>query len=665
MDPAQLKRFREIEEGFYAAMEEPAGSARDEAIRRLAGDEEFRAEVAALAENHDRIQAAAPCPAERLPRFGAWQSVKLLGRGGMGTVYLAERADGAFQMQAAVKAVALALASPEIEERFRRERQFLASLDHPKIARLIDGGVSETGLPYLVMEFVQGQTIDRYCQANALDARASAALVRQVLEALAYVHGRNVLHRDIKPSNILADQAGNVKLLDFGTARLADATAEGALTKTGVFALTPDYASPEQARGGPMTFASDLYSVGVLLHRLVTGSLPGRPAEARVDPPLDEILAKALDRNPAARYQSAREMDADLTRYLEGRRVRGRWLPWRRRRWLWAAAAVLLCVAAVLAWYHFRGIATNQRAAASFQLGQYHWARRTRDSLLKAVDAFGESTTADPNFAPAYAYLADTYAILPEYGENIDPRWAEKGKRAARRAIELDPKLSIAHGALAWIAFSSDWNWSVAEPEFRSSIALAPKQALPHQRYGLALASRGRFTEAESELNQAQQIEPLSLNAMINRAELWYYARRFDREEEQLHRAIELDPNYVVAYAMLTELATLAGRPAEAIALAQKLRSMPEGGNWCQHLAQAYARAGDRGAALREIAACGSQPVYAGTYIYLGDYDRAIDQLEARFARHDPWLPYLNVDAAYDALHGQPRFEQLLRKLGF
>ena len=174
------------------------------------------------------IRAAAPAPERALPRFGAWQAIRLLGRGGMGTVYLAERADGAFQMKAAVKVAPMAMASPDIEERFRRERQFLASFDHPKVARLIDGGVSETGLPYLVMEFVGGLTIDRYCDALPLDARGRVALMRQVLEALAYVHGLHVIHRDLKPSNILVDDAGNVKLLDFGTARLVDVTGDTA-----------------------------------------------------------------------------------------------------------------------------------------------------------------------------------------------------------------------------------------------------------------------------------------------------------------------------------------------------------------------------------------------------------------------------------------------------
>src|SRR5580658_5987445 len=211
MNPAELERFREVEELFYAAIEHPPGVARDTLIQKRCGaDENLRIEVVLLLEDHERIRAAVPSPAQRLPRFGAWQAMKLLGRGGMGTVYLAERADGAFRMAAAVKVVPLALASAAIEERFRRERQFLAGLDHPKIARLIDGGVSETGLPYLVMEFVDGLTLDGFCDAHELDTRARIALVRQVLEALTYVHSRQVIHRDLKASNILVGQSGQI-----------------------------------------------------------------------------------------------------------------------------------------------------------------------------------------------------------------------------------------------------------------------------------------------------------------------------------------------------------------------------------------------------------------------------------------------------------------------
>ena len=366
MNPAELGRFHEVEEIFYAALELPPGAQRDALIlEQSGGDENLCARVALLLAHCEHIRAVAPAPARPLPRFGAWQAVKLLGRGGMGTVYLAERADGAFQMSAAVKVAPMALASHEIEERFRRERQFLASLDHPKVARLIDGGVTETGLPYLVMEFIGGLTIDLFCDAHQLDTRGRIALMRQVLDALAYVHGRQVIHRDVKPSNIMVDDSGNVKLLDFGTARLVDVTTETALTKTGVFAFTPDYASPEQVRGEPVAVTSDLYSAGVLLYRLLAGRLPYRiadlspagvakliagaqPEPSKLDAPLDAIVSKALSKDAAARYQSATEMDADLARYLVGQRVRAR----KPRKKFWTTVTMVLVIAAavILGW---------------------------------------------------------------------------------------------------------------------------------------------------------------------------------------------------------------------------------------------------------------------------------------------------------------------------
>ena len=263
MTAQELDRFRRIEEIFDAALDHPPGPERDAFLRSQESTSSgLLDEVRQLLETSAGISAAVPFQPESLPRFGPWQTIRLLGRGGMGTVYLAERADGAFEMTAAVKVVPLALASVEIEERFRRERQFLASLEHPKIARLIDGGVSKTGLPYLVMEFVDGMTIDLFCKDHALNVNEKVALMRQVLEALAYVHSKRVIHRDIKPSNILVDATGTVKLLDFGTARLVDVSGDSAITRAGVFAFTPEYASPEQAAGEPLTFSTDIYSAG-------------------------------------------------------------------------------------------------------------------------------------------------------------------------------------------------------------------------------------------------------------------------------------------------------------------------------------------------------------------------------------------------------------------
>src|SRR5580658_3600842 len=218
MTDQEKRRLRQVEGLFDGALEYPAGPEREAWLEaECTTNPAMLSAVRRLLHGDERLTVVASAAPEALPRFGQWQATRLLGRGGMGVVYLAERADGAFQMVAAVKVVPLALASADIEERFRRERQFLASLDHPKIARLIDGGITAAGLPYLVMEFVDGLTIDRYCEKHQLGIRDRVALMRQVLEALAYVHGRQVIHRDLKPSNILVDASGNAKLLAFGT----------------------------------------------------------------------------------------------------------------------------------------------------------------------------------------------------------------------------------------------------------------------------------------------------------------------------------------------------------------------------------------------------------------------------------------------------------------
>jgi len=364
----EIDRFRRIEAIFDAVLECPSGPERDAFLRRQEAttDASLLAEARQLLEDHEAVTAAVPMPPETLPRFGPWQAIRVLGRGGMGEVYLAERADGAFQMEVAVKEAPLALASPDIEERFRRERQFLASLDHPKVARLLDGGGGGSGLPYLVMEFVDGLTIDRYCELQKLDANSRIGLMRQVLEALIYVHGRGVIHRDLKPSNILVDAAGNAKLLDFGTARLVDASGDSAITKTGVFAFTPDFASPEQTLAKPLTVATDIYSAGVLFYRLLTGRPPYRftdysasavaqtinhtePESSGLDRPLDAILLKALRKNPEERYSSAAEMDADLARYLEGQPVRAR-RPRKLGPIAIVAGLIALSAAAVIDW---------------------------------------------------------------------------------------------------------------------------------------------------------------------------------------------------------------------------------------------------------------------------------------------------------------------------
>jgi tetratricopeptide (TPR) repeat protein len=274
---------------------------------------------------------------------GAYTLERPLGHGGMGSVWLAHRTDGRFEGRVAVKLMSPALLGSSGVERFRREGSLLARLAHPGIARLHDAGVAPTRQPYLVIEFIDGQPIDRFVADRSLSVEDRVRLVLQVLDALAHAHANLVIHRDIKPSNILVTADGVVKLLDFGIAKLLDATTGGGateLTVDGGRPFTPDFAAPEQFIGDPVTTATDVYSVGVLLYLLLAGRHPLAP-EGAASPmaifalgdreprrlglgDLDTVLAKALRRAPAERYQTAVELADDLRRFLEQQPVRAR-----------------------------------------------------------------------------------------------------------------------------------------------------------------------------------------------------------------------------------------------------------------------------------------------------------------------------------------------------
>ncbi len=305
-------------------------------------------------------------PAGGLRRVGPYEVVRELGSGGMGTVWLAERTDGAFSRQVAIKVLRPGLATAAVLARFQRERQLLAELDHPGIARLYEGGQTEDGLPYLVMEHVDGAPIDRWADERQLTTSERIELFRKVCAAVHGAHQRLIVHRDLKPSNILVGADGEPKLLDFGIAKMLDPGHDegGELTLPEHRAMTPAYASPEQVTGAAITTASDVYSLGVVLYRLLTGDLPhrvetsalpeierllsreptrpstavlradadavrARRATARglqraLEGDLDHIVLMALRREPERRYASVAELADDLGHHLDGLPVRAR-----------------------------------------------------------------------------------------------------------------------------------------------------------------------------------------------------------------------------------------------------------------------------------------------------------------------------------------------------
>ena len=354
--------FLRIEAIFHEAQAAPAEGRAELIATRCAGNPELAAEVRLLLEACEEEEQLASTRLqepgtgrevqEESRQIGPYLLDRLLGRGGMGAVYLAHRADGQFEQKVAIKLIDLPLATGVFQRRFRRERQILAGLQHPYIARLLDGGVTAAGDLYLVMEYVDGLPIQRYSQEHQLSVAQRLELFLRVCEAVQFAHQNFVVHRDLKPDNILVVEDGTPRLLDFGTAKMlspAQTMPGSEETREGFQSYTPQYASPEQVLGNPITTASDTYSLGVLLYLLLTGEhpyefkefttgeilrvicsqAPRRPmAEAGAGKPLDAdltaILDKALRKEAKDRYLTADQFANDVRAYLAGQPVGAR-----------------------------------------------------------------------------------------------------------------------------------------------------------------------------------------------------------------------------------------------------------------------------------------------------------------------------------------------------
>ncbi len=343
------ERFSRLEALFFEAQDIPA-SARDRWIAEQCHDDmaladELRQMLEASDKEDDparRAIADAEVPQGLIGReIGPYTLLAELGQGGMGTVFEAARTGEDFDQRVALKLLRLGLRDPTSIERFRRERQVLARLSHPGIATLIDGGTADDGTPWVAMEQVAGAALDHHAEAEGLDLAERVALLIKVCDAMAYAHRNLIVHRDLKPDNVLVDATGTPRVLDFGIAKLLDDEAQGTATLHRAF--TPRYAAPEQILGEPATTAGDVYSLGVMLYELVTGSAPIefdparrtdwarlaaqvepiRPRARRADLPkdLEAVLLMALRKDPARRYANAADLGDDLRRYLANRPV--------------------------------------------------------------------------------------------------------------------------------------------------------------------------------------------------------------------------------------------------------------------------------------------------------------------------------------------------------
>jgi serine/threonine protein kinase len=492
---APRDHFRQVDGIFDAALD-LAPNERDAFVTTACGtDRALRDRVRTLLDAHDRSRDFLQSPAVELAavlldepatvpsvpdRAGPFRIVRELGAGGMGVVYLAEREDAEFQQRVALKLVRHVGASDAMRRRFLEERRILALLEHPGIAHLIDGGLTSDGLPYFAMELVDGEPIDAYCAARNLTIEQRLDLFIGVCEAVQYAHEHLVIHRDLKPSNILVRADGQLKLLDFGIAKLLDplrVSDDAGATQTGVIALTPEYAAPEQMRGQPVSTATDTYALGVLLYVLLAGRRPydvrgQTPAEVErivceVEPPrpssvapdktqrtlrgdLDLIVMKALHKDPARRYSAASALRDDLRRYRTGLPVLARpdSAGYRLRKFVRRNRTVVAVLGVTL---------VALAGAAAFSAAQMREAQRQRDAAVLEArrqrslaevqsvlagdsrDAEGRELSAPQRIALAEQVLAQEFSGQPwlvvEGMEALGSRLYEVGAREAERAM--------------------------------------------------------------------------------------------------------------------------------------------------------------------------------------------------------------------------------------
>ncbi len=464
-----------------ACRERPDLRARVEALVRSALNEDnvIASAIAEAADEH--ASGSLPGAGDRI---GHYQITRVVGRGGMGIVYEAVRADDQYEKKVAIKLVAAGLLTRDLLPRFRAERQILANLDHPNVARLLDGGTTEVGLPYVVLEFVDGQPLDAFCDEHKLNTPQRLRLLVEIARAVQYAHQNLVVHRDLKPGNILVTPQGVPKLLDFGIAKLLQldsGTSGPQLTVETTRMMTPEYASPEQLAGRPVSTATDVYQLGVIFYELLAGRRPFRaedlplgeleraicqqaPARLAVDADLDRIAQKALEKEPLHRYPSASEFADDLERYLGGFPVRARPASWRyrtrkfvrrNRAWVGAAAVFVLVILgfgasmAVLA-RRARIEAATAKQVTDFMVGLFDASDpdhggadkiTARDLLDKGVGRIDSQLKENPAVqARLYATIGSIYSNLGLF---------QQARDILAKALTLRSKLGIDNEAAA------------------------------------------------------------------------------------------------------------------------------------------------------------------------------------------------------------------------
>jgi eukaryotic-like serine/threonine-protein kinase len=783
--------------------------------------------------------------------LGHYRILEKVAAGGMGVVYRAH--DEQLERDVALKVLPSGTLTDNSSRRqFRKEALALGKLSHPNIETIYEFDTQD-GIDFLVMEYVPGNTLAERLGSGALPEKEVVSLGMQITAALEQAHERGIVHRDLKPRNIAITERGQAKVLDFGLAKLLpkinEVTAADTMTDTQAGAGTLPYMPPEQLQGESVDARADIYTIGAVLYEMATDRrafpeelpsrvinailhhppVPPRALNSRISPELERIILKCLDKDPARRFQSAKELHIDLQRLSAGSDVHPTPAPLPRPVAFWNHAAVaakyavsaLLVLGVALTALNFHGwrdrlmgrpqptqirslavlplanrsgdpgqdffadgmtdeliselakiggirvisrtsvmgfknskqllpeiakslkvdavvegsvqrvgdrvrikaslvsagtdrelwtqsydedvrdvltvesrvaktIADeiqvqltpqeqarlskprpeNPEAHTAYLLGRYYWNKRTADGLQKSIASLQQAIAKDPNYAIAYAALADSYRVLPELTSVTPGEAFPKARTAALKALDLDNSLAEAHSALASIKEDYDWDWKGAEAGYKRAIELSPGFMLAHASYSDLLLETGRFPEAVAQATIAQQLDPLSVFANDNLAGIFYYSGDYDLSIDQCQKTLELDSSSSQAHRHLAQVYTQKQLYPEAISeLNKAIELSPGSSEALAELGYVFGISGNTDEARRilsQLKSTSDVSPYHLAIVYMGlkEKTNALQALDDAVKHRSAGVVHLGIAHQFQDLRTDQRFARMLSDVG-
>ena len=629
-------------------------------------------------------------------RLGPYEIVEKIGAGGMGEVYRAQ--DTRLHRAVAIKVLPHdKLADADRKRRFLQEARAASALNHPNIVVLHDIA-SESGVDYMVMEYVRGSTLKDLLGEGALPFPEVARYGAQIASALDSAHAAGIVHRDIKPANIMVTRDRHIKILDFGLAKLAqpavlDSKAETRTmlemeTMPGTIAGTVAYMSPEQTRAEPINARSDIFSLGAVLYEAATGRLPFQGpsalammhAIATEEPPppsslkrgipekFNDVIGRAMAKDRTDRYASARELAIAL-QALEPRPASA--AP-RRRKWWPAAVAVastLLLAAGAFYWWRPHHHVPVAEAAQLYQQGRRHIQEFTDQSLKQSIVDFQNAIKLDPEYAAAYAGLADSYSYLATFEIAPPPEVMPLAEKNATMALEKDPGLAEAHTSLGVVALAYDREFPLAERRFRKSLELNPHDAFTQHFLGHYYEVLGQWPDALAQMQKALDLDKLSPMYGEDSGMDLYTVGRYQESADRIAPIADQNRYDPFAFNVLALALEATGKKDQSLAAADHAWTLPGKFSTAASLSGIYRRQGRPEKAkmiLTELEQARSQGQYvaplefAGVYFALGQPETGFENLRDAVKEHSFNLFVALPDPVFDGVRNDPELAAIL-----